>query len=91
MQQATRRREARVIATRDLSAHVREILLSVEGGASPWTPVTRNANLSMVNTGLIRGASIQTSGTPAGGCWGGGISCCSPRRRSAIIRASRNG
>ena len=41
-------------------------------GASPWTPVTRNANLSMVNTGLIRGASIQTSGTPAGGCWGGG-------------------
>lgn len=41
-------------------------------GVSPWTPVTRNANLSMVNTGLIRGASIQTSGTPAGGCWGGG-------------------
>lgn len=38
MLQATRRREARVLAIRDLSAHVREILLAPEGGASPWTP-----------------------------------------------------
>ena len=38
MLQPTRRREARVLAIRDLSAHVREILLSPAGGASPWTP-----------------------------------------------------
>ncbi len=41
-------------------------------GASPWAPVTLNSNLTMSNTGLIRGSSIMTSGTPAGGCWGGG-------------------
>lgn len=41
-------------------------------GASPWAPVTLNSNLSMSNTGLIRGSGIMTSGTPAGGCWGGG-------------------
>ncbi len=41
-------------------------------GASPWAPVTLNSNLAMSNTGLIRGSSIMTSGTPAGGCWGGG-------------------
>lgn len=41
-------------------------------GASPWTPVTLNSNLTMSNTGLIRGSGIMTSGTPAGGCWGGG-------------------
>lgn len=41
-------------------------------GASPWTPVTLNSNLTMSNTGLIRGSSIMTSGTPAGSCWGGG-------------------
>ncbi len=41
-------------------------------GASPWTPVTLNGNLTMSNTGLIRGSGIMTSGTPAGGCWGGG-------------------
>lgn len=38
MLQALRRREARVIAVRDLSANVREILLSPDGGAAPWTP-----------------------------------------------------
>jgi len=41
-------------------------------GASPWAPVTLNNNLTMSNTGLIRGSSIMTSGTPAGSCWGGG-------------------
>lgn len=41
-------------------------------GATPWAPVTMNANLTISNTGLIRGSSILTSGTPAGGCWGGG-------------------
>lgn len=41
-------------------------------GASPWAPVTLNGNLTMSNTGLIRGSGIMTSGTPAGGCWGGG-------------------
>lgn len=41
-------------------------------GVSPWAPVTLNANLTMSNTGLIRGANIMTSGTPAGSCWGGG-------------------
>lgn len=41
-------------------------------GASPWAPVTLNSNLTMSNTGLIRGSAILTSGTPAGGCWGGG-------------------
>lgn len=41
-------------------------------GATPWAPVTLNANLTIANTGLIRGSSILTSGTPAGGCWGGG-------------------
>ncbi|MEZ0006632.1 hypothetical protein ABH942_002009 [Flavobacterium sp. 28YEA47A] len=38
-------------------------------GVSPWTPSTRNANLQ--TSGLIRGSSIATSGTPAGNCWGG--------------------
>lgn len=41
-------------------------------GATPWAPVTLNSNLTIANTGLIRGSSILTSGTPAGGCWGGG-------------------
>lgn len=41
-------------------------------GASPWAPATLNTNITMVNTGLTRGASILTSGTPAGSCWGGG-------------------
>ena len=39
MLQATRRREARVLAVRDLSGAVREILIAPEGGAAPWTPV----------------------------------------------------
>jgi hypothetical protein len=39
-------------------------------GVSPLTPGTLNANLTMVS-GLIRGSSISTSGTAAGGCWGG--------------------
>lgn len=38
MLQATRRREARVLAARDLSGAVREILIAPEGGAAPWTP-----------------------------------------------------
>ncbi|TPD72288.1 T9SS type A sorting domain-containing protein [Flavobacterium microcysteis] len=38
-------------------------------GTSPWTPATRNANLQ--TSGLVRGSSIATSGTPAGNCWGG--------------------
>ena len=38
MQQATRRREARVLSVRDLSPHVREILIAPDGGAAPWTP-----------------------------------------------------
>ena len=38
MLQASRRREARVQAVRDLSAHVREIVLVPKNGASPWTP-----------------------------------------------------
>ena len=38
MLQASRRREARVRVVRDLSPHVREIILVPEGGASPWTP-----------------------------------------------------
>jgi len=38
-------------------------------GTSPWTPSTLNTNLQ--TSGLIRGSSIATSGTPAGNCWGG--------------------
>ncbi|WP_306352810.1 T9SS type A sorting domain-containing protein [Flavobacterium sp. '19STA2R22 D10 B1'] len=38
-------------------------------GASPWTPETLNSNLE--TSGLIRGSSIGTGGSPAGGCWGG--------------------
>ena len=38
-------------------------------GASPWTPETLNANLT--TSGLIRGSSILTSGSPATGAWGG--------------------
>lgn len=38
MLQATRRREARVLAVRDLSGSVREILIAPDGGAAPWTP-----------------------------------------------------
>ncbi len=38
-------------------------------GASPWTPAVKDPNIT--TTGLIRGSSIGTSGTPAGGCWGG--------------------
>ena len=38
-------------------------------GVSPWTPATLNANLE--TSGLIRGSSISTSGSPAGGAWGG--------------------
>ena len=38
-------------------------------GVSPWTPSTRNANLQ--TSGLVRGSGISTSGSAAGGCWGG--------------------
>jgi len=38
-------------------------------GASPWTPVVRNTNIT--TSGLIRGSSIGTSGQAANGCWGG--------------------
>lgn len=38
-------------------------------GSSPWAPDTQSANIT--TTGLVRGSSILTSGTPAGGAWGG--------------------
>lgn len=38
-------------------------------GASPWTPAIKNANI--ITSGLVRGSSISTTNTPAGGCWGG--------------------
>ena len=38
-------------------------------GISPWAPATINQNIT--SSGLIRGGSIQTSGTAAGGTWGG--------------------
>ncbi|MBC8644243.1 hypothetical protein H9W95_09860 [Flavobacterium lindanitolerans] len=38
-------------------------------GVSPRTPSTRNANLQ--TSGLVRGSGISTSGSAAGGCWGG--------------------
>lgn len=40
-------------------------------GASPFPTSTLNANLTLTNGGLIRGSSVTTSGSPAGGCWGG--------------------
>lgn len=40
-------------------------------GVSPLTPVTLNSNLTLTTGGLIRGSAISTSGTAAGGCWGG--------------------
>jgi uncharacterized protein YjdB len=43
---------------------------SVGFGASPWTPPAVLAP-GLSTTGLIRGSSILTSGTPAGGCYGG--------------------
>lgn len=43
---------------------------SVGFGASPWTPPAVLAP-GLSTSGLIRGSSILTSGTPAGGCYGG--------------------
>lgn len=43
--------------------------LSGTFGPSPWTPAILASGLT--TSGLVRGASIATSGTPAGGCWGG--------------------
>ncbi|MBE2288255.1 MAG: T9SS type A sorting domain-containing protein [Chitinophagaceae bacterium] len=43
---------------------------SVGFGTSPWTPPALLAP-GLSTTGLIRGSSILTSGTPAGGCYGG--------------------
>ncbi len=43
---------------------------SVGFGASPWTPPAV-LTTGVSTTGLIRGSSILTSGTPAGGCYGG--------------------
>ncbi|MEL1243266.1 T9SS type A sorting domain-containing protein [Flavobacterium sp. DGU11] len=38
-------------------------------GASPWAAATQNANVT--TSGLVRGSAIATSGSPAGGAWGG--------------------
>ncbi|WP_146185900.1 T9SS type A sorting domain-containing protein [Flavobacterium album] len=38
-------------------------------GASPWAPATQDTNVT--TSGLVRGSAIATSGTPAGGAWGG--------------------
>ncbi|RYD95403.1 MAG: T9SS type A sorting domain-containing protein [Sphingobacteriales bacterium] len=43
--------------------------LSGTFGPSPFTPVIKDANIT--TSGLVRGSSISTSGSPAGGCWGG--------------------
>lgn len=43
---------------------------SVGFGASPWTPPAV-LNPALTTTGMIRGSSIATSGSPAGGCYGG--------------------
>lgn len=43
---------------------------SVGFGASPWTPPAV-LDPALTTTGLIRGSSIGTGGTPAGGCYGG--------------------
>lgn len=43
---------------------------SVGFGASPWTPPAV-LDPSLTTTGMIRGSSIGTGGTPAGGCYGG--------------------
>lgn len=43
---------------------------SVGFGASPWTPPAVLSS-ALSTTGLIRGSSIATSGSPAGGCYGG--------------------
>ncbi len=43
---------------------------SVGFGASPWNPPAV-LGTGLTTTGLIRGSAITTSGTPAGGCYGG--------------------
>ena len=65
MLQATRRREARVLAARDLSAHVREILLGPEGGATPWTPGA-HIDVSLPLTGGAQVRSYSLVGEAAG-------------------------
>ena len=59
MLQATRRREARVLAARDLSPHVREILIAPEGGATPWTPGAHiDLSLPMKGGAQVRSYSL---------------------------------
>ena len=43
---------------------------SVGFGPSPWNPPAV-LNPALTTTGMIRGSSIGTGGTPAGGCYGG--------------------
>ena len=63
-----------VILVNHLGVHAQLIRFnpatSVGFGASPWTPPAVLAT-GVSTTGLVRGSSILTSGTPAGGCYGG--------------------
>ena len=66
MLQSTRRREARVLAVRDLSAHVREIMLSPQGGASPWTPGAHiDISLPLKGGAQVRSYSLVGEATGA--------------------------
>ena len=46
-------------------------------GTSPWPTSSINSNLTL-NASFIRGVSVQTSGTPATSCWGGGCASGCP-------------
>lgn len=56
------------------------------GGASPQSPTTNNANVSV--TGLTRGSALGTSGSPAGNAWGTSVSVTNLSSATAAVASN---